>query len=285
MKIAISTETTVDLSQEMLEKYDIRTVPFTIVLGENTELDGIITPKDIFEFVEENKVLPKTSAVNQFQYEEMFDKLSKEFDYVIHISLSSEMSCAGANARMAAENYNNVHVIDSLSLCSGIALLCIFARELADKGYEPEKIIDLLEKRKKYVCLSLVPQTTAYLYKGGRCSALQRFGSALLRIKPQLILKEDGKLYAGKKYFGKKVNVVKDYCSDVFEEYNNPDLSMAFIAHAYAPIEMVDAAKDCLKERGFKVINKAIAGCTIASHTGPAAIGIMYFNDGGKYAE
>ena len=104
MKIAISAESTIDMPKEMLEEYNINTIPFTILLGENAKLDGQFDPKEIFEYVLINKTLPKTSAVNEFQFSEYFNSLLKEYDGIIHISLSSEMSSAYSNAcKVASE--------------------------------------------------------------------------------------------------------------------------------------------------------------------------------------
>ena len=116
MKIAISAESTIDLTPELVEKYDIKIVQFTINLGEEAFFDKDISPQDIFEYVEKNKLLPKTSAVNQFQFEQHFENILKEYDAIIHFSLSSEMSSACENAKTASAKFKNVFVIDTRSL-------------------------------------------------------------------------------------------------------------------------------------------------------------------------
>ena len=112
MKIAISAESTIDLTKELLDEYDIHTTPFTVTLGEKTGLDGEITSEEIINFVTETNKLPKTSAVNAFQFTEHFDKLLKDYDAIIHFSLSSEMSSACSNAKIASEEFKNVYVKD-----------------------------------------------------------------------------------------------------------------------------------------------------------------------------
>ena len=91
MKIAVSAESTVDLTKELLKEFKITTVPFHILLGDETKLDGEVTPTEIIEYVNAHKLLPKTSAVNEYQFEEFFTELLKTNDYVIHFSLSSEI--------------------------------------------------------------------------------------------------------------------------------------------------------------------------------------------------
>ena len=93
MKIAISVESTVDLSKELIKQYNLEMIPFTVLLGETAYKDGDITSQDIFDFVAKEKILPRTSAINDFQYREHFDNLkAKGYDAIIHISLSSEIS-------------------------------------------------------------------------------------------------------------------------------------------------------------------------------------------------
>lgn len=279
MKVCISAESTIDLPKELLDKYDIHILPFTVLLGEESGLDGVITPDIIFNYVDRTGILPKTSAVNENQFEEHFSKLLKDYDAIVHISLSSEISSACSNAMLVAKHLKNVYIIDSKSLSTGIALLAIYASKLASQGKDAKEIYNLTMKRVNSVQASFVVNTMDYLYKGGRCSSLQKFGATLLRIKPSIILK-DGKLIASKKYFGRNNKVIESYCEDIIELFDSPDLSLAFITHSHASPEMVEAAKKALEERGFKRICETIAGATISSHCGPKCLGILYLNDG-----
>ena len=281
MKIAISTESTLDIPKELQKEYGISVIPFTVILGDRVAADGDITPEDIFAYVDETGILPKTSAVNEFQYDEYFSKLLKNHDAVIHISLSSAISSSCENAKKIASIMESVYVIDSQSLSSGIALLAIYARKLVNKGLSPEEIVDKVEKRVPYVQASFVINSLNYLYKGGRCSGLARFSAALFRIKPQIIVK-DGKMSPQKKYHGKCEKCVDDYCRDTLEEFDNPDLSIAFVTHSHATPEMREIAYEYLKKRGFKTIYDTLAQATITSHCGPKTLGILFINDGLK---
>ena len=280
MKIALSAESTLDLSKELLQKYDINVLPFTVLLGENEYKDGEITGPDIFDYVDKNKVLPRTCAVNEYQYRDYFRSfLENGYDAVIHISLSSGISSSYDNAEKASHKFDNVYVIDSASLSTGIALEVIYARKLIDKGLDAKEIVEKVKARIPYVQASFVIQTLDYLYKGGRCSGLARLGAALLRIKPQIIVSE-GKMAPAKKYFGRKSQVIESYCKDTLEQFANPDLSIAFVTHTYATPEMVAVAIEALKNRGFKTIYETHAGATITSHCGPQTLGILFINDG-----
>ena len=280
MKIAISAETTVDLTKELLEKYDVKTVPFTVLLGEEAKLDGEITVDEIIDYVNKTKVLPKTSAVNEYQYDEHFENLLKDYDAIIHFSLSSELSSAYSNAVRSSKKYNNVFVIDSRSLSTGIALLALYARKLAEKGTSPQEINDLCIKRIPFVQASFELNRVDYLYKGGRCNVLTYLGANVLKIRPQILLK-DGKMVSGKKYRGNFSHVVNNYCNDVLEEFNNPDLEEVFLTYTTAEDAVLESVKNILRDRGFKNINVTRAGATITSHCGENCLGILYINDGG----
>ncbi len=277
MKIAITAESTIDLTPELLEKYNIKTIPFTVILGENEFKDGEITQDDIFKFVAENKILPKTAAINEMQYTEFFEEQLKENDAVVHVCLSSAISTACFQAKEAASKMQNVYVVDSQSLSTGIALLAIYARELAEGGNSAEKVWSMVNERVPAVQASFVVKKLDYLHKGGRCSSVAYFGANILQIRPQIIVKE-GKMGVHRKYMGKMEKVIASYCKDTLNEFNTPDLKTAFVTYTTASPEMIEIAKNALKEKGFENIYETRAGATITSHCGENTLGILYIN-------
>ena len=281
MKICISAESTIDMPKNLLEAYDIHTIPFTVLLGEKSGFDGEITPTEIFDYVDKTGVLPRTSAINEFHFTEYFNELLKEYDVVIHFSLSSEISSACNNAMNAANALKGVYVVDSRSLSTGIALEAIYATKLVKEGLKPEEIIEKVKARIPHNQTSFVLATVDYLHKGGRCSSLAKLGALLFRIRPQIIM-ADGKMSPGKKYSGKQLQCVENYVRDTLEEFNNPDKSIVFVTHSMATPDMVEAAKRQLKEKGFENIVETTAGATISSHCGPKCLGILYLNDGDR---
>ena len=279
MKIKISAESSIDFPKELLKEYDISTVAFKILLGEKEYLDGEVDNEKIFEYVSKSKKLPKTGAVNISQFVDHFSELLKSCDAVIHISLSSKLSSAFDNAVVAAREFKNIYVIDSRSLSAGIGLLAIYAKKLADQGESAQNIVSAVNKRIPFVQVSSELKRVDYLYKGGRCNALVFLGANILRIRPQIVVK-DGRLISGKKYRGSFENVVKRYCDDTLTEFDTPDLSVAFLAYTSASPDILKIAYDKLKERGFEKVYVVRAGATITSHTGEDCLGIYYINDG-----
>ena len=277
MKIAITAESTIDLPKNLLDKYDIKTLPFTVILGDDEYKDGEITSADIFEFVEQNKILPKTSAINEMQYTEFFGKVLKEYDAVVHFCLSSQISSAHNNAKLAAVGLKNVFVVDTRSLSTGIALLAIYARELAESGKSAEEIYEMCQARTKDVQASFVVKKLDYLHKGGRCSSIALLGANLLSIRPEIVLSE-GKMISAKKYLGKMEKVIEKYCKDVLSDNPNPDKKYAFVTYTTATDEMANITKNALKEAGFETIYETTAGATITSHCGENTLGILFLN-------
>lgn len=279
MKIAVSAESTVDLPKDILDEFDIKTLPFHVFLGDEDGLDGEITADRIIKFVDETGKLPKTGAVNRFQYEEHFAELKKTYDAVIHFSLSSELSSAYENAVAASEEFENVYVVDSRTLSTGIALLCIYARKLANKGEDVKSIYEKCLKRIPYVQASFVLKRLDYLYKGGRCSPLAFFGANILRLRVQILLK-DGKMVPGKKYRGNFNHCAINYVNDSLDQFDNPDLSEVFITYTTGEDELINKIREILIERGFKNVRITHAGATITSHCGENCLGILFINDG-----
>ena len=284
MRIALSCESTVDLPNELIKEYNLHVVPFTVILGNEEKYDGIITPKQIIDYVTETNILPKTAAVNQYQYEEHFTKLLKEYDSIIHITLSSEISSAFNNALAVSKRMKNVFVFDSRSLSTGIALQCIYAKKLIDKGLSELDILDELAKRRKATQASFVLCRLDYLYKGGRCNALSYLTASLLKIRPQIVV-TNGFMLPKKKYMGKYDRCILKYVDDTLKEFSTPDLSEVFITSTTATPEQIASVEEKLKERGFKNIHVTFAGATITSHCGENCLGILYINDGNENGE
>ena len=280
MKIAVSVESTNDLTKELLEKYDIKVIPYQIVLKDKQIKDGELTVEQIFDYVEETNTLPKTNALNEFEYTEYFTELKKDYDAIVHVALSSGVTSSCNNAIMASKNVENVFVVDSQSLSTGIGLLAIYARELADAGESASVIAEKVSARVDKLQVSFVIERLDYLFKGGRCNSLQYLGANLLKLRPRIVLK-DGKMGSDKKYRGTMGKVVAKYCEETLGEFNNPDLDKVFITYTTATPEMLDAARSAVTEMGFKNVYETRAGGTIASHCGANTLGILYFNDGG----
>ena len=283
MNYKITCESSADLNQDMYKKLKVSVIPFKITLGDKDFSDGIdVTNTQLFEYFENTKQLPKTSAINEFDYEEFFKEQLKDCDGLIHFCISSQISSTYNNALNASKKFKNVHIIDSMSLSSGIGLQVMYATKLRDKGVDIEEAVALINSRKEHVQISFVVDKLNYLYKGGRCSALSLLGANLLAIKPSIQVK-NGKMIVGKKYMGKMHKILGQYILDTLEQFSNPDKSMCFITYSSATEEMLKVSKETLEKTGmFKKIIETTAGSTVTTHCGPNTLGIIYYNDGGE---
>ena len=278
MKIVISAESTIDMPQEMLDKYNIKTTPFGINFNGELVEDRFGISSEIFDYVDKTKNLPKTSAIPPEQYKEHFENLKKDYDAIIHVSLSSMLSSSFNNAQLVANEMDNVYVVDSRTLSTGIALIAITGKELVDAGKEPKEIYEELIKLTEQVQASFVIEKLNYLHKGGRCSALTLLGANILKIKPQIIVKE-GRMNVGKKYVGGLSKVISKYCDDLLLDNPNPKLDTGLITHSSPMPEIQEMLKEKLSTRGFNIIYDTLAGGTISSHCGPNCIGVLFINE------
>ncbi|MCQ2564882.1 MAG: DegV family protein, partial [Clostridia bacterium] len=167
MKIAVSVESSVDINADIAKKYDISIIPFHVMLGEDDRVDGEVTPQEIFDYVNKTKVLPKTAALNEEEYKEYFEGLLKNYDAVIHLPISAGISSTYTHAQAAADALKNVYIVDSKSLSTGIALLAIYARKLADSGLDAKVVAEKTALKAEHVQASFVIEKLNYLYKGG----------------------------------------------------------------------------------------------------------------------
>lgn len=283
MKVIVTSESTCDLSKEILDKYNIKTLPLIVSLGDDNFLDGVnVSPQDIFDYFKKTGGLPKTAARSIEDYKDLFKQYTDLGYEVVHIGISSELSASYNNSRLASLEIPNVYTVNSESLSTGVGLLAIYAAELAmTNKYTGEQIKNMVEKRVHAVQASFIIGNMKFLHKGGRCSAVAAFGANLLKIKPSIIV-DNGKLRVGKKYMGPSANVISKYAADILSTYNNPDKTRAFITYSSATQEMIDAAKKVLEDsKLFKEILITHAGATITGHCGENTLGVLYINDGG----
>lgn len=284
--IKITGDSSNDLSKELIKKYDIKILPFNILMNNKEYLDGEnITSEMIINNFKENGTLPKTSAVSEEKFKEFFAKnLENEDDRIIHFSLSGEMSCSFENAKRASEAFNGrVEVIDSRNLSTGIGLLMLFACDEKNNGESFENIVKKVKARIDNVQASFVINKLTFLHKGGRCSSLQLLGANLFNIKPSIEV-SGGKMSMSKKYRGPYIKVVESYCKDILQKFDNPDNTRCFITYSSIEEDVLNVVKQTVEEKAnFKEILITQAGATVTSHCGANTIGILYINDGGKH--
>ena len=275
----ITADSTCDLSPELLERFQIKTIPLTIQLGDDSFLDGEgFTPELMYARYHQDGTLPKTSACSIQQFFDFFSQFTAAGYEVVHLDISSELSCSYANARLAAQELEGVYPVDSQMLSTGVGLLAIEGAECRDKGMRAEEIARHLDALKDKVDTSFVLDTLEFMWKGGRCSAVASLGANLLKLKPALEMKE-GKLGVYKKYRGSITAVYQQYIKErLAGKRVRP--GHVFITES-GEIEAATLAQldNLVRELiPVKEIHHTTAGCTVSSHCGPKTLGAPFIN-------
>ena len=277
MKIKITADSTCDLSEELLRKWNISLIPMHILMGEESLLDGItVHPADVFAHVQNGGKMPKSAAPNLVEYTDFFAPFAKEYDAVIHITVGSKFSSCYQNARLASQEFENVSVVDSENICTGQGYLVLRAAKWAADGLTPRNICMRLQTLAKKVELSFVLNQLDYMAKSGRCSGVLAFGANLLSIKPSLAVL-DGELKVVKKYRGQLPICVGKYITDQLKDRGDIDTSMVFISSCQPRPGCMEAVKAGLKQYGrFEHVVETDIGTTIGGYSGPGTIGIVF---------
>ena len=276
-KIQICSDSSCDLGKELCERYDITINPFRITLGDETLIDGVeVFPDDLYAFHDRTGTLPKTSATNMAEHLEFLKKQSENAEEVLFFTISSNMSANYHAASMAAEELENVYVVDSQNLSTGVGLLIIAAAEMAEQGMGAAEIKEKIDEMKSKVNVSFVIDSLEYLYKGGRCSALAALGANLLKLKPCIEVK-NGSMGVSKKYRGNFANVLKTFSKERLADKDNIITDHVFVTHAGCDDEIVNSVVEIVKQEiNPKELHVTRAGATISVHCGRNTLGILF---------
>lgn len=277
MNIKITADSTCDLSADILKEYNIAITPLTVIKAGTGYIDGVtITPAEIFAHVAAGGDLCSTSAVSVGEYQEHFTKYAGEYDGVVHICISSDFSSTYRHACIAAEDFENVRVVDSRNLSTGQGLVVLEACRLAKACASVEELAEKLRAFTSRVEASFLLDRLEYMVKGGRCSATAALGANLLNLKPCIEVK-DGKMVVVKKYRGNYAKCLANYVKDRLD--NRDDLTREILFVTKTPVTdecysaVMNAVAQCPK---FDTVYETDAGCTVSCHCGPGTLGVLF---------
>ncbi len=277
MRVKITSDSTCDLSPEILEKYDIGIIPLIVMKDGKEYYDGItITPQDIFAHVASGGSLCSTAARSVLVFQEEFAKYAKDYDGVLHVNIGANFSSSYQNACIAAEEFDNVRVVDSKNLSTGQALVVLKACELSKTAKDMDELKAQLDAFTSRVEASFVLDRLDYMVKGGRCSGAAALGANLLNLKPCIEVK-DGKMTVVKKYRGHIAKCLASYVKDRLVDRQDLDDGLIFITHTEISPECVEVVQNAVAQYGhFKKVEQTVAGCTVSCHCGPGTLGILF---------
>lgn len=281
--VKIISDSTCDLSKELIAKYDIEIVPLHILLGEAEYEDGVtITPDEIYRWSDEHKETPKTSAAGIEQTIQVYENCLKCADELVVFSISSDMSTTNNVMRMAAQEIDaedRIFVIDSANLSTGEGLLVIEAAIMAKEGKSGAEIATYMEELKPFVRASFVVNTLTYLHRGGRCSGVAAMAGGALKLHPKIVV-EDSRMKPEEKFRGKMEKVVIDYVKSMESELKNAKKDRVFITHSGCEDTIIKSVYDYLADLGhFEEILITRAGGVISSHCGPGTLGVLFIGE------
>lgn len=275
--VIISADSTCDLPQELLERFDIRIIPLTVLLGEDSYFDDAnFSPDKIYEYYKASGTLPKTSAPSVQQFIDFFTPMTESGCEVVHLSISSELSATFSSSRIAASELEGVYTIDSRSLSTGIALLVLEAAKCRDEGMSAAEIAAHIEALIPNVETSFVIDTLEFLWKGGRCSGVAALGANMLKLRPAIGMK-DGKLDVYKKYRGNMQNVYKQYARETLSDKEFYGEYIFITDSGDVSDEARESVREIIEELapGHQIFSFR-AGSTISSHCGPGTMGVLF---------
>lgn len=280
--IKIISDSTCDLTKELLDKYHITILPLHVILGDKDLLDGVtVTPDEIYEWADENKTTPKTSAPSIEDAIDLFKPFIDNGDSIIYFSISKEMSTSINVINLAADELeatDKIFIIDSANLSTGVGHLVLEAAIMAQNGMDAPSIVAQIEELKPRVRASFVVDTLTYLHRGGRCSSVEALAGGVLKLHPKIVV-ENGKMNATKKYRGKIESVILSYAKDMEEEYRNAKTDRVFITHSGCDEEIIKSVYSYLENLNiFDEIIVTRAGSVISSHCGYGTLGVLFIS-------
>lgn len=276
-RIILSTESGADLPKDLVEKHQIQVVPMHVIMDGKDYLDGELSVEEVFEFYDRTKTIPSTAATNVHEYHDLFTKIRLKFpeSIIIHIGYTSKASASFQSAVIAAEDFDDLFLVDALNVTGGLGAVVMYAANLLEEKPEisHEQLIEKIESIVPKTRLAFLPGSLDFLKAGGRVSNIAYIGGALLKIKPCIELKE-GKLVSTRKYRGKMEIVAEKLIRDYLNEYNIDKKQLYLIYSIGLDDRIKKRLEEIAKETGIGNVRWMQAGAMISTHAGPGGFGI-----------
>ena len=277
MKTRIIVDSTADLTPEYKER--VHTVPLTVLFGEEEYIDGVtIDHKAFYEKLVESDVLPTTSQATPDAFAREYEKAKQAGKSAIVITLSSAFSGTYQSAVIAAQEYENIYVIDSGTAAMGSGILVELAFRLLDQGKTAEQIVHILEEEKKRIVIVALVDTLEYLKKGGRVSKSVAFAGSVLNIKPVLAVIEGQIEMLGKARGSKMGNnlLVQQIDKVGGIDFEQPVL-LGYSGISDALLQKYIEDSRHIWEGNLEQLRYTTVGSVIGTHAGPGAVVVAFF--------
>ena len=277
MSVKIIIDSTTDLIASVKERTEV--VPLTIRFGDEEFIDGVtIDHKMFYEKLIESDVIPTTSQATPTAFVPYFDKIKEDGDSAVVITLSSKLSGTYQSACIAAEDYDNIYVVDSGNVAIGAGVLVEYALELLDAGMSAEEIANKLNEKKDDVVLVALLDTLEYLKKGGRISAAVAFAGGVLNIKPVVSVDKGEIVMLGKARGSKQANnlLIQEIEKAGGVDFDRPVL-LGYTGLSTMLLDKYIEDSKSLWTHAKSELSSTVIGSTIGTHVGPGAVAVAFF--------
>jgi DegV family protein with EDD domain len=273
--VTILTDSTADLGADLARERGIGVVPLAVNIGGRSFRDGVdLRPAQLFALVDQYGELPKTSAPSVPEYARAFDNGGDS----VYVGISSRLSSSVQNALLAARDLpaGRAHVVDSLSLSTGIGLLALRAADMRDRGATAADIEAALRAAVSKLHVSFAIDSLRYLHMGGRCSGLQSLVGSVLHVRPVIEVRPDGTLGVKTKTRGVRRRALQTMLDDLSANLASLDRARVCITHAHCPDDAAFLAEEVKRLASPEEVLVTEAGAVISSHCGPGCVGVLY---------
>lgn len=279
----MNTRIIVDSTTELMPEYRerVKVIPLIVRFGEEEYIDGVtIDHKTFYEKLIESDVLPATSQANPDTFMRAFDEIKAAGESAVVITLSSKLSGTYQSAIIAAEEYDNIYVVDSGTVTIGASILTELALKYLDEGMDARAVAEKLEEDKKKIHIVALVDTLEYLKKGGRISKTVAFAGTLLNIKP-VISVTDGEINMLGKARGSKMG--NNLLVQEIEKAGGIDFSKPVLL-GYSGLSDILLKKYIEDSRhiwdsNLESVRYTTIGSVIGTHAGPGAIAVAFFKN------
>ena len=279
----MNTRIIVDSTADLMPNFKSRvyTVPLTVHFGDEEFIDGVtIDHKVFYEKLVENDVLPTTSQATPDAFIKEFQKAKDAGESAVVITLSSSFSGTYQSAVIAAEDFDNIYVVDSGTAAMGSGILVELAFRLLDSGVGAKEIAEALNQEKKKIVVVALVDTLEYLKKGGRVSKSVAFAGTLLNIKPVLSVINGEISMLGKARGSKMGNnlLVQEIEKAGGIDFSKPILlGYSGISDALL-LKYIEDSKH-IWEGNLDEIRYTTVGSVIGTHAGPGAVVVAFYKN------
>ena len=277
MTVMISTDSVCDLPKYFVEKYQIAIMPYLVLTEGGKFLDSVETETDgILSYISKQHKKAQSEAPAVADYEDFFANQLTKAQRIIHITMAQKVSEGYANAVEASKTFDNVIVVDSGHLSSGMGLMVLRAAEYAAEGMTTDLIMAKIKEMKQLVSTSFIVDSTEYLARSGRISSKINTICKAFLLHPVLILKNSS-MKVGAIKIGTRNYVRKKYIASALRTVREIDANTLFITHAGLTMEeLTEIERQVRNKMAFKNIIYQKASSAISTNCGPGAFGLLF---------